>query len=129
MFLFIATPQRGGRQWDRVIDIGHRQNWRARCVHVWNIMCEYDSYAVNANQYNDDLGIYDLCKSDDGWTIVHCVISSSGLEIRILLYFSDFRNIYICRQYHGCLSRRNSAIGGMKLAVAEWKIKHSARFR
>ena len=63
-------------------------------------MCEYDSYAVNSNQYNDDLGIYDLTKSSDGWCIVHCVIPSSGLEIRILFWYADFRAIYLCRQYY-----------------------------
>ena len=89
------------RNWSKLVDDIHKQNWRIRCLQVWKLMCKYDDYYnVNANIYSDDLGIYEIIKSHNGLVIVWCVIPSSGLEIRILFQEDKWRTIYCCKQYY-----------------------------
>eukprot|EP01083_Nonionella_stella_P169745 576267_1 len=103
-FGFMSSASSLTRNWSRLPDEKHKQQWRMRCVAVWKLMRRYDAdYNVNSNVYHDDLGIYDIIKSHHGLVIVWCVIPSCGLEIRILFYENKWRTIYCCKQYHHML--------------------------
>ena len=84
------------RNWSKLMDPIHKQNWRARCLSVWNMM---DRKGFDHHEDGDDLGIYEIIKSHHGLVIVWCIIPSSGLEIRILFNGDQWQHIYRCQQH------------------------------
>lgn len=97
-FGFLPKASSKSRNWNKLIGDIYKRNWRQRCLNVWQLMCTYDPLTANAYLYKSDLGVYEITKSHDGLVIVHCVIPSVGLEIRILFKSNEWRCVYICRQ-------------------------------
>ncbi|ETO20893.1 hypothetical protein RFI_16316, partial [Reticulomyxa filosa] len=101
MFVFglFSKPFHDSRSWNKIVDPAYKQSWRARCLAVWQYMCENDKDNLNASLYTNDLGIFEVTKARDGLVVVHCVIPSTGLELRILFDEADWKYIFLCRQY------------------------------
>ncbi|ETO17773.1 hypothetical protein RFI_19540 [Reticulomyxa filosa] len=87
VFGFISRPLHDQRSWNKIVDP------------VWQYMCEHDRENLNASLYNNDLGIFEVTKARDGLVIVHCIVPSTGLELRVLFDEAEWKYIFICRQY------------------------------
>ena len=49
VFGLLSSPSSLTRNWSKLVDDIHKQNWRIRCLQVWKLMCKYDEYYnVNA---------------------------------------------------------------------------------
>ena len=44
VFGFLSTPSSLAKNWNKLIDPIHKENWRKRCLFVWKLMMKYNKY-------------------------------------------------------------------------------------
>ena len=104
MYGFLTKNLNPSRSWDSVKfnedgDI-IKDNWEERSKLVWNYMLSQDYNNLYGFIYKKDLSVYKIVKSNDGLTIIHCIIPSCALELRICFSKNKWQFLYLCKQHN-----------------------------